>query len=165
MTHAVLFTDGFAPQPHRGEVGEPGVGAVLFAKRLPAALAFHETVKPEWMARWLPRLNQIALIELFAVVLAVHTFRSVLAGQRLLIFVDSESVEGALIKGYSRTQDICELVGIFWSLVAELDTLVYIDRVSTDANISDKPSRGNLEIAQRCGWEVLRAQWTDMGLG
>ena len=38
----------------------------------------------------------------------------------VLLFIDSEPVEAALIKGYSAysaKEDVCELVGIFWELV------------------------------------------------
>ena len=73
--------------------------------------------------RWCPRKTQICMIEL------------------LLLFIDSEPVEAALIKGYSAKEDVCELVGLFWELVLELRCSVYIDRVPTDSNPADNPSQ------------------------
>jgi hypothetical protein len=67
-------------------------------------------------------------------------------------------VEGALVKGYSSRSDICELVGVFWDLVLELQSLVYIDRVPTDANCSDGASRDKLWIGEKLGWKTVPAQ-------
>ena len=135
------------------------VGGVFFAKACAAPQCFSEKVLQTDIDKWLPRKNQIALVELFAVVLAICIFRVQLAGRRVLIFVDSESVEGALVKGYSAREDVCHLVGLFWAVVEDIDALVYIDRVSTDANISDAPSRGKMAIAKRCGWVVVPGVW------
>ena len=60
-------------------------------------------------------------------------------------------VEGALIKGYSAREDVCELVGVFWDLAVDLRAQIYIDRVPTDANPADGPSRGRLFDPEH-GW-------------
>ena len=77
----------------------------------------------------------------------------------MLLLVDAEAVEGALIKGYSSRSDVCELVGVFWDLVLECKSLVYIDRVPTDANCSDPPSRDKLHIGQALGWKTVQVRW------
>ena len=100
-----------------------------------------------------------ALVELFAVVMAMLTFTNEVRGRAILVFVDSEAVEVALVKGYSRHEDVCLLVARFWMVVEQVDCMVYIDRVSTDANISDQASRGNLDIVQRCGWCMVDGAW------
>ena len=89
--------------------------------------------------RWFPRKTQICMIELLAAVVAVQTFREEIRGKLVLLFIDSEPVEAALIKGYSAKEDVCELVGLFWELVLELRCSVYIDRVPTDSNPADNP--------------------------
>ena len=99
------------------------------------------------------------MIELVATVLAFHTFGDYLRGRTVLLLVDSEAVEGALVKGYSARSDLCELVGVFWDLVLDLKCLVYIDRVPTDANCSDGSSRDKLWIGERLGWKTVPAQW------
>ena len=80
------------------------------------------------------------MVELFAPVLALHAMEESVRGKKLLLFVDSESVEGALVKGYSSREDLSELVGKFWEQAARLDCLVYICRVST-GHPADGPSR------------------------
>ena len=75
-----------------------------------------------------------------------------------MFFVDSEPVEGALVKGYSAKDDICELTGVFWRLASDLNIDAYIDRVSTDANIADGPSRDDPKfwaMARKLGWAIL----------
>ena len=148
----VLFTDGFAPDPARGEDGVAGIGGVLFQRVPFAARYFSAEVRDEEIAEWLPRKNQIALIELLGVVIAFATFDEILAKRTIIIFTDSEVVEGALVKGYSSRSDVCHLVGVFWEMVADLESLVFITRVSTDANIADTISRHDLSVAHTCGW-------------
>ena len=65
--------------------------------------------------------------------------REYLRGKSVILLVDAEAVEGALVKGYSAQTDVCELIGKFWDLALELDCSIYIDRVSTDANCADNP--------------------------
>ena len=91
--------------------------------------------------------------------LALHTFRDYLFRKTHTLLVDAEAVEGALVKGYSARSDLCELVGIFWDLVLELKVLVYIERVPTDANHSDPPSRDKLKIGEALGWKSVKATW------
>ena len=66
--------------------------------------------------------------------------------------IDSESALGALVKGYSAKEDLCRLVGIFWDLGLQLDSMIYLDRISTDANPADDPSRNQIEKLLRRGW-------------
>jgi hypothetical protein len=76
-----------------------------------------------------------------------------------IVYVDAEAVEGALIKGYSSRSDICQLVSVFWDLALELKCLVYIDRVPTDANVADGPSRFNFRDAVEAGWVRVPVAW------
>ena len=102
--------------------------------------------------RWLPRKNPIMLVEIMAVVHALASVGHLLNRSQVLIFVDSESAEAALVKGGSSKEDICELTLVFWRLIQHFEILVYIDRVPTDSNISDGVSRGSRELPRRLGW-------------
>ena len=97
-------------------------------------------------------------VELVATVVALHTLKDYVRDKTVLLLVDAEAVEGALVKGYSSRSDLCELVGVFWDIVVDLRTLVYIDRVPTDANCSDAPSRDKLSIGEILGWKTVPAQ-------
>jgi len=147
----VIFTDGSYPDGKPGSPLKPWTGGVLF-KKGEAPLQFSCEVHQKLIAKWLPRKSQIAMVELFATVVALKTFGHRIAGSWSLLLVDSEPVQGALVKGYSSREDLCELVGIFWNLALELKINLYIDRVPTDANPADPPSRDNLSVGAKAGW-------------
>ena len=146
---AVISTDGsFEPE-------DPAlvVGGVMFAWWRRAPVGFSCTVPNQLLATWLPRRNQIALVELFATVMAIAHFGSELAGRNVMFLVDSEPALDALIKGRSKFTDVIHLVTLFWEVVAEFQVNVYLDRVSTDANISDGVSRADEGAFTEWGWD------------
>ena len=77
----------------------------------------------------------------------------------LLLLIDSEPVESALVKGYSSKGDRCELIEVFWDLVLSLQCNVFIDRISSDANPAAWPSRDQLEIGRSAGWRTVKCEW------
>ena len=98
------------------------------------------------------------MVELFATVVALHTFRERLVGSWSLLLVDSE---GAL-KGYSAREDLCELVGAFWNIALELRVQLYINRVPTDANPADHPSRDRMQVGTSLGSKTLAPIFPDL---
>ena len=68
--------------------------------------------------------------------------------------IDSETALDALIKGYSRSEDVALIVTAFWEIVAKHQVNVYLDRVPTDSNISDGVSRSKIVEARSLGWEI-----------
>ena len=84
---------------------------------------------------------------------------SYVQGATLILFVDSEAVECALVKGFTKCSDTPLLVGKFWELAQELNAAIYIDRVPTDANCSDGPSRDKVYIGKQLGWLEVQARW------
>ena len=90
---------------------------------------------------------------------APETFKDYVQDASVLLLVDAEAVEGALVKGYSARADLCELVGRFWDLALKYNCSIYIDRVPTDANCADAPLRGKLHIGERLGWKTIQARW------
>ena len=131
----------------------------MFDPRLRSPLQFTEVISKHRQRRWLPRKTQIVPVEMIAPILALETFRDRLFGVDLILLIDSEAVEAALIKGYSSKQDLCSLISRFWDLVFELRIRVFIDRVSTDANPADWPSRNDLARGERSGRQTVKAQW------
>ena len=100
------------------------------------------------------------MVVLVATVLALETLRHYMQDATvLLLLVDAEAVEGALVKGYSSRWDTCLLVGTFCELAQALNAAIYIDRVPTDANCSDGPSRDKVFICERLGWLEVQARW------
>ena len=162
-----IFTDGYFPDFRKHETEPARIGGVI-ALLGQAPVFFSEVVSDETQQMWIERKTQIALVELLAAVMALAGFADLVRGKRTLLFVDAEAVEGALIKGYSGRSDICELVGLFWALIRDLDILMYIDRVPTDMNIADAPSRNRIQEVEALGWlrrNLSPASVVKQGLG
>ena len=156
---AVVFTDGFTPDPRKRENLPDRVGAVLFDRSLIQPWQFTEVVPKSVQKFWITRKTQIVPVEMVAPILALQTFKERLLGADLILLIDSEAVEAALIKGYSSKEDLCILISIFWDLVFELRIRVFIDRIATDANPADWPSRDELEKGEKAGWKSVKAVW------
>ena len=116
-------------------------------------VGFSREVPRQLLATWLPRENQIALVELFAVVMAVAHFGPELTGRNVMFLVDSEPALDALVKGLSKFHDVIHLLTFFWHVVANFQINAYLDRVSTDANVSDGVSRADLTAFDEWGWD------------
>ena len=66
---------------------------------------------------------------------------------------DSEPALDALVKGLSKFYDVIHLLTLFWHVVANFQINAYLDRVSTDANVSDGVSRADLTAFEEWGWD------------
>lgn len=155
----VIFTDGFSPDPRDVDRLPDRIGAVVFDRKMLRPVQFTAVVPSELKEKFLARRTQIIPVELLAPIVAIHTFKDRLFGVDLLLFIDSEVVEATLIKGYSSKEDLCSLVSVFWDLVLELRIRVFIDRVATDANPADWPSRDNLRVGELAGWATCQPSW------
>ena len=102
----VIFTDGFTPDQRKSQSGLDSVGAVMFDRRSPSTKQFTEMIPEAVSDRWLVRKTQIVPIEMMA--LALETFRDHVKNKDVLLLIDSEAVEAALVKGYSSIEDLCE---------------------------------------------------------
>ena len=118
------------------------VGSVLLSEQRADPAGCSLEVPGHVIKTWIPRKNQIALLEIFGAVLFMIHFGPEIAGKRIMGLIDSACALDALIKGQSRTEDVIELLRVFWDLVAEHNINLYLDRESTDANPSDGLSRG-----------------------
>ena len=159
LVDAVIFTDGFTPDPRKKECLPDRVGAVLFDRRSKRPMQFTSVVAKAVKRRWLERSTQIVPVEMVAAVLALETFADRIRVSDILLLIDSEAVEGALIKGYSSREDLCQLISVFWDLAFQLRVRVFIDRISTDANPADWPSRNKLSIGEAAGWITVNPCW------
>ena len=159
ISDAVIFTDGFTPGPRFNDQRPSRIGAVLFDRKAASPVQFSEVVPLSVQQKWLPRKTQIVPVEMLAPILALETFRDRLYGADVILLIDSEAVEAALVKGYSSKEDLCDLISVFWDLAFQLRVRVFIDRIATDANPADWPSRGDLSIGEAAGWRSVKAVW------
>lgn len=159
LADAVIFTDGFTPDPRSSDRSPDRIGGVLFDRRLKQPRQFTAEV-PAWIKeQWLERTTQIMPIEMIAPVVALSSFSDRVVGADIILLIDSEAVEAALVKGYSSREDMCHIISVFWDLALELRCRIFIDRVSTDANPADWPSRSRLDIGERAGWSTIDPVW------
>ncbi len=159
LADVVVFTDGFTPDPRDSEKLPDRVGGVLFDRRLSHPVQFTAVVSKDVQKKWLTRKTQIVPVEMIATLLALTTFGDRVRNSDLIMLIDSEAVEAALVKGYSSKEDLCLLISHFWDLVFHFRSRVFIDRVSTDSNPADWPSRNDLITGERAGWVTVEAVW------
>jgi len=88
-----------------------------------------------------PRGNYIQFLEMAAAILLLVTFPEELENNELDLYCDNVSQQGALRKGFSRAWDFAIVAGIFWSKAAELSIDVWTERVPSEFNPSDYPTR------------------------
>ncbi len=153
----VIFTDGFTPDQRRNQTGPNKIGMTVVINTAAVAAQAMAVVPADVVEKWIPWSSQICMVELLTPVLAFETFKHYLKDKLVLLLVDAEAMEGALIKGFSSRSDVCELVGMFRDLVLESKSLVYIDRVPTDANCSDPPPETSYTLAKRWGGRPFRS--------
>ncbi|CAE7632255.1 unnamed protein product [Symbiodinium sp. CCMP2592] len=120
---AIVFVPGRRPLGFRGEVPST-VLANLAASR---AYIF-----------WLEALAQ--LVELATICDLVET--------HVCCWVDNTAAEHALNKGYSKDLRLSALIGAFWVWAASRSLSVSFHRVSSEENVSDGISRGDLSDLQ-----------------
>ena len=144
------------------------IGGVIFAKRLPTAVAFSWDIPHVLVEQWNNRTNQILMVEAVAPLIALRTSGPWITDRAGMFFSDNQVVESVLVNGYSNSaKDLNMAIGTFWDKVRELNMCFWIARIPTDMNPSDGASTGELE--QDChqyGWEMVQPcipeEWTKL---
>ena len=92
---------------------------------------------------WLQWGSQvIAQAEAFAMLIARIAFRSVLHNRRVIFFVDNESCRYSCVKTLIDSQSLMRIIQLFHQS-SEIDhAIMWVERVPSDSNIADLPSRG-----------------------
>ena len=102
----VIFTDGFTADPRDAQKLPDRIGAVMFDRRLRKPVQFTSRVPSSVRSRWLDRTTQIVPIEMVAPIVALETFKDRVRNADVILLIDSEAVEGSLVKGYSSREDL-----------------------------------------------------------
>eukprot|EP00969_Alexandrium_andersonii_P115670 5114688-Alexandrium_andersonii.AAC.1 len=76
-----------------------------------------------------------------------------LAGKWCIVYTDNKGGEGCLRKGDAKRPDHDLLAHAVWLLAAKYDVGVWVERVGTDDNLSDLPSRQRYEALEAMGAE------------
>ena len=88
------------------------------------------------------RITQIVPYEAIAVLQAILTWKHLLVGKPVLVFIDNTSVLGAVRKGRSRASDVHTIVSMLLSVLEEAQVKVHAFWVPSSLNVADVPSRG-----------------------
>ena len=134
---------------------------MIFAKDRERPVAFSTEIPKEVMDLWISRKTQIVMMEAIALPTAAEKFREMINGKNVVWLIDSDPVLGAAVKGYSAKEDVCSCISSFWEIVREETARVYLDRIRTDGNLSDGPSRAGWSLVGQCGWATVQARLPD----
>ena len=85
--------------------------------------------------------NQIMALEILGVALGLSTFVDMLRGRVVRCWVDNAGGEAALLRGSARKIDHNRIVHGVWAFCLVNAIGLWIERVASDDNIADEPSR------------------------
>ena len=132
VEHVVLLCDASGNNAHLAAVLVTKAGAQYVDMPTPA----------EWRQWFVERKDkQIFGLETLAVVLGMESFREQLRGKHVTIYTDNVGVQGALTRGSTKEPDHNEMVHLIWRRITCDQVGVWFDRVPTDDNIADGPTR------------------------
>ncbi len=87
------------------------------------------------------RQNIINPVDLIGSLTALWTYRDLVRGCRVLLFQDNSTAFTAVITGYSDSDIVREIAGLFHLSTVDLNVSLWIELVQTEAMMVDIPSR------------------------
>ena len=100
------------------------------------------------------RDSQIMGLELLAIALGLSTFEELLAGRRICIWSDNVGSERGVHKGVAKAWDHAQIIHCIWTHAVHLRAHLHVERVPTEENIADLPSRCEYKLL-----EDMNAVW------
>jgi hypothetical protein len=89
------------------------------------------------------RRNIINPVELIGSLAALWTYRDLDRGRRVLLFQDNSTAFTLAISGYSESDIVREVAGLFHLSAAARNLSLWIEHTQTDAMLVDIPSRNS----------------------
>ena len=108
------------------------------------------------------RDSQICGLELCAMALGLCTFSRQCYGQKLHVWSDKCGSENATKRGSAKAWDHNHVVHAMWVKAAALRCHMVVDRVPTEVNIADLPSRMEYALLRRMGSRFVEPQLDSM---
>ena len=94
------------------------------------------------MKSFTPRKDaQIMALELYAILCGIDTFKNECSKRNVIIWTDNVGGECALRKQSSKAMDHNRLVHAIWSRTIDCSMGMWINRVPSELNIADGPTR------------------------
>ena len=144
----LLFSDG-ACEPAGRQAGSTAdavdgtIGGVLLDRVSGRYLFFGGRLAPAAMAQLgAAAANPIAAVELIAIWVALLLWGDRCAHRPVLAFIDNDPARHALVRGGSPVPAIASVVDAVCDLEIRLRALAFFERVPSQSNIADPPSRG-----------------------
>ena len=137
----LVFTDGAS----EGNLNT--IGGLLFVDGQFRYFSCHvpQCLVDTWMAN---SKHVIAMVELYAVVVARFVWSKFLGGRKAIAFVDNESAKEALVKGSSFNAHFRALLLQLEIAEKDLRSWLWVSRVPSHSNPSDGPSRGDSSLME-----------------
>ena len=133
----------------------PRIAAVLASSAREIMHTDMET-PPQFMRALSPRgESQIMGQEMLAVLLALTVFQQHIAGKVARVWTDNVGGEGALRRGSARQADHNRISLAVWSHAAQVPCGLWFERVPSEANIADLPSREDYVLLRRLGAQCV----------
>ncbi len=89
------------------------------------------------------RRNIINSVDLIGSLTVPWTYRDLVRGRRVLLFQDNSTAFTVVITGYSDSDIVREITGLFHLSVAALNLSLWIEHAQTDGILADIPSRNS----------------------
>jgi hypothetical protein len=139
---AEIFCDAAGSPPH--------ICAVIFIDG--QSFYCHNSVPDAWL-NWFAERNdaQIMGLELLAVLYAILNFLPLIQGRTVRIWTDNEGGRGSMTSGGAREWDHNLLVHKIWEVCFRYCVNPWFDRVPTDDNIADGPTRSDMLVVEALG--------------
>ena len=102
--------------------------------------------------------NQIMSLELLSIALGLSSFEPWLKSRKVHVWSDNTGAEASTSRGSARSFDHTCLVHAIWLQAAKLGIDMRVDRVPTEDNIADLPSREDYVLLQKLGAVAVDAK-------
>ena len=106
--------------------------------------------------------GDIMSLELMAIAVGLATFADELSGRQVWIFEDNTGAEATTQKGSSKADDHNLLVHEIWTLALLHRMSLWVDRVPSDDNLADLPSREEYDLLHKMGAVWRKPQIPDL---
>ena len=167
----VVYTDAMYA------AGKGQVGIVIFdpewrERGTPRVSYASRVVEDEVMRRFCVREQYIGVLEALAAAAAYSSRPDQVRDREIIHFIDNQGAMFGLSKGTARDYDTSRIVHAFHTMAAALRCSVWYEFVPSGANISDLPSRGELELLESMGgvpfdvvWPRFVGPWSEVFIG
>ena len=141
----LLFTDG------AWENGQATAGLLLYNPDT-REITVREIEVPDSLTKlWLQEVGEqlICQIELYAYMAARFEYKSLFLNRGVIAWLDNESARYAASKGSAQAPTLTAMARMVQQLEVQYPTVLWVERVCSYSNPSDKPSRGQCDAAAK----------------